>query len=322
MAKATHHIHRLSLGIALASVLTTGCERGGTNPPTDQTGPPTTEAKSDSVEATVRIATIQLDSSLVGNYEELTALAVQAKEQGAELVIFPEASAFGWLNPAVFTESEPIPGSVAANFQTLAQNAGVWVATGLAEESPEQSTQPDAHGAYDSGLLINPTGEIVIHHRKYAVLQNAFDEATCQEYFGTPGCSYTQGSLDDITVVDTPFGPTALIVCADAYTYDPTVLNRLKELKPTFVIVPWGVAASAQAECGTSGFNATEFAAQAAAVIETAYVVGANAIGDRPYGRYLPSVYCGNSGYANPDGTIGGVADTTQPIAFFDVPIQ
>mmetsp|Transcript_18651 Transcript_18651/g.16218 ORF Transcript_18651/g.16218 Transcript_18651/m.16218 type:complete len:91 (-) Transcript_18651:163-435(-) len=52
---------------------------------------------------TRRVAVIQLNSSYVGNFIQMTKLAAEAKEQGAELVIFPESSVFGWLNPAVFT---------------------------------------------------------------------------------------------------------------------------------------------------------------------------------------------------------------------------
>lgn len=76
------------------------------------------------------------------------------------------------------------------------------------------------------------------------------------------GCGYTAGSK--VSVVDTPFGRTTSLVCADAYTYDVTTLDKVKLLKPDVVIVPWGVAADKQEECGQQGFNATAYAAQTA----------------------------------------------------------
>jgi predicted amidohydrolase len=53
---------------------------------------------------------VQSPSTDTGNFTKMQALATQAKAQGAALIIFPEASVFGWLNPAVFTQAAPIPG--------------------------------------------------------------------------------------------------------------------------------------------------------------------------------------------------------------------
>ena len=58
---------------------------------------------------------------------------------------------------------------------------------------------------------------------------------------GINGCSYAAGS--EVTIADTPFGSTALVVCADAYTYDTSTLDKVKSLNPEVVLVPWGVAA-------------------------------------------------------------------------------
>ncbi len=272
---------------------------------------------------TVRVAVVQLKSQQVGDFSAMTSLALEAASGGAKLVIFPESSALGWLNPSVFTNAAPIPGATSISLATIAVSAGVWVAASVAERGPPILVGGAPTGfyyAYDSGLLINPQGLIVLHHRKHNVLLNAFNPADCPPGF-VGGCNYSAGLLSDITVAQTPFGRTAILVCADAYTRDTTTLQALKALMPEFVIVPWGVTAGALAECGQESFNATGFAAKAAAFLQTAYVVGANAVGTRPYGRFLPSWYCGTSGYATPAGTVGGVADTQQEIAFFDIPV-
>ena len=274
------------------------------------------------IQSTARVAVVQLDSSKAGDYAAMTNLARQAKERGAELVIFPESSAFGWLNPEVFTQADPIPGNTSSEFAFVAISANIWVAAGLAERGPKIPGNTAAYEVYDSGLLINPKGEIVLHHRKYSVLKNAFNPKDCPAGLGKGGCSYTAGPLSDIKVAQTPFGRTAILVCADAYTYDTTALQTLKSLKPEFVIIPWGVAAGTEKDCGKEYFNATDFAAKAAKYLETAYMVGANAVGKRPYGRFLPSVYCGTSGFATPAGKIGGVADTLQEMAIFDIPVK
>jgi predicted amidohydrolase len=273
--------------------------------------------------AQTTVAMVQLASSDVGNFAKMQSLAQQAKAQGAQLVIFPEASVFGWLNPAVFTQAAPIPGTYSDQFAAIATSVGIWVAAGLAEQGPKAGpgSLPNAYQAYDSGILVNPQGQIVLHHRKYNVLQNAFDPAACQAILNEPQCAYTPGPLSDITTAQTPFGKTALLVCADAYTYPPaTALNTLKPMAPTFVIVPWGVTAGTQAECGTPGFNATGYASEAAAFLKTAFVIGANATGPRDYGRYLPSFYCGASGYANPTGDSVQAANPTQELVLLAVP--
>jgi len=146
--------------------------------------------------------------------------------------------------------------------------------------------------------MIDSTVSIALHHRQFEVVKNAF--SSCPAVFGTPGCSYTPGALGDTKAVQTPFGTVGLFVCDDAFTYDKASLDALKPHHPTLVIVPWGVTAGSQADCGKDGFNATDFAAQAAAYLQTAYVVGANGVGSRPYGRFLPSWYCGTSGFATP----------------------
>lgn len=51
------------------------------------------------------------------------------------------------------------------------------------------------------------------------------------------------------------------------------------------------------------------------------YVIGANATGQRPYGRFLPSWYCGMSGFAKPTGEVGGVTNPQDETGLFDVPI-
>lgn len=135
------------------------------------------------------------------------------------------------------------------------------------------------------------------------MVRNSFNPSACQQILNQQECSYVSGNLSDIHTVTTPFGNTAILVCADAYTYPSCqVLDKLKELKPDFVIILWGITASTQSECGAEGFNAQEYAQKAAMYLNSAVVVGANATGARCHGRFLPSVYCGMSGGSMPSG--------------------
>ncbi len=271
------------------------------------------------------VAAVQLQASDVGDFDKMKSLAAAAKQQGAQLVIFPESSIFGWLNPAVFTEAEPIPGKFSDQFAAIAKSVNIWVAAGVEERGPKAGagSLPNAYQAYDSGILINPQGQLVLHHRKYNVLKNAFNPDDCKKILGQDQCSYTEGSLSDITAVQTPFGKTSILVCADAYIpseYNAGLaLKTLKTLVPEFVIVPWGITAGAQSECGSSGFNATGYASQAASFLQSAFVVGANGVGPRVYGKYLPSVYCGTSGYADPTGHSVEATNPTSELTIFAI---
>ncbi|MCZ4280025.1 carbon-nitrogen hydrolase family protein [Kiloniella laminariae] len=271
-----------------------------------------------------RAALAQIDSADAGNFTKMTELAIKAKQNGANIIIFPESSLLGWLNPSAFTEAPPIPGNASQAFQEMAKTANIWIASGLAEQGPvPKNTKDEVHYAFDSAILVDPTGQLVLHQRKLNVLQNAFDADKCPKEVlnETGGCNYSRGEVSDITVIQTPFGKTALLVCADAYTSDTTALDKLKQLEPHLVIVTWGVGAQKEQECGQEWFNATTYSSQAAKYIGTANVVGTNAVGNRPYGRFRPAVYCGYSGFALPSGTVGGVvANTTAGLNYFDIP--
>ncbi len=268
---------------------------------------------------TVTVALVQLQSENVGNWEVVEQWVEEAKSEGADFVVFPESAYLGWLNPAAFTEATTVPGPVSDILSRIAARNNVYIAFGLAEKGPNVSG--DVYLPYDAGLLIGPDGSILIHSRKHQVLKNAFNPADCPAGTtdSTGGCSYYQATVDMIPVVPTVLGNTAVLVCADAYTYDTTALDHVKSLGVQTIIVVWGVTAGQEDQCGTDGFNAVGFAKDAA-TYANATVIGANAIGQRPYGRFLPSVYCGYSGIVAADGTILGSVDGTGGVFLFDVP--
>jgi N-carbamoylputrescine amidase len=134
-------------------------------------------AGEESIDDTFRVSLVQLDSLKSGNYLEMLNYALIAKMEDAELLVFPESSAFGWLNPIVFTDAHPIPGATSDQFSSIAIKANICVAAGIAERGP--SIEGIYYQAYDSGILLNPKGKIVIHHRKNSVLKNAFNPDEC-----------------------------------------------------------------------------------------------------------------------------------------------
>lgn len=106
----------------------------------------------------VRVAVVQLDSSKAGDFDTMLGFAKAAKSRGAEIVVYPEEVVFGWLNPKAFYKAQPIPGQTYTAFATIAKEAGIWVATGLAERGPQVASNPATYEVFDSGILIDSRG--------------------------------------------------------------------------------------------------------------------------------------------------------------------
>ena len=92
---------------------------------------------------------------------------IESKNKGADIVVFPETALLGWVNPEAHYKAFPIPGKDSDRLCKLAQDHKVFICIGLAEK--------DKDGLYDSAILIDNTGEIILKHRKINTLENHID---------------------------------------------------------------------------------------------------------------------------------------------------
>ena len=92
--------------------------------------------------------------------------------------------------------------------------------------------EKDGDRLYDSAILVDRTGKLLWKHRKINVLP----------WLMTP--PYSQGDPSEINVVETEFGRIAFLICADTFT--DAFFERIRALKPDFMIVPYGWAAKPQ----------------------------------------------------------------------------
>jgi len=174
--------------------------------------------------APVKVAICQIfviDSDREGNFRRIEYALADAESQGAQIAAFPESSILGWENPEAHHLAEPIPGADSRRIQALAQKYHLMIAIGLDEK--------DGDHLYDSAILVDRTGKLLWRHRKINVLPELM----------TP--PYSQGKPEDIAVVETEFGRIAFLICAD--TFSDAHFDRIKQLKPDFMIVPYGWAA-------------------------------------------------------------------------------
>jgi predicted amidohydrolase len=231
----------------------------------------------------VAICQIQaIDSDREGNFLRIENAVKEAKSLDAQIVCFPETIILGWVNPEAHEKAREIPGEDADRLCQIARVNKIFLCVGLAEKSGEN--------LYDSALLIDDTGEIVLKHRKCNILSNLMDPP------------YTPG--EKVDVVQTKFGKIGLLICADTFTFEPwtNYLEKMAELEPDLVLVPYGWAKTAE-HWPETGDELAEVVIQSARGIG-APVIGTNLVGMISNGPWTGWIYGGLSVAADANGEI------------------
>ncbi|TXT57883.1 MAG: hypothetical protein BAJATHORv1_10591 [Candidatus Thorarchaeota archaeon] len=161
-------------------------------------------------------------SDITKNQERMLRLAQDAVNMDAEMVIFPEAAATGLvINGKAghdYPLTESIPGPRNKEWAIFAEEFGVYFEAGLLEL--------DEQVIYDSAVLFNPSGELILHHR-----------SNDRGWFGddfNPSI-YQIGS--EIPVADTSFGKVAMLICGELW--QPEIYNQFKERDVDVLIYPF-----------------------------------------------------------------------------------
>ncbi len=171
---------------------------------------------------TVRVAIAQVtvtDGDLVGNLAKVESYVQKAGTAGAQIVVFPELVdvGFGAIVKASTggANARPIPGATSDALGVIAVRYNVWIAAALLEEVPG--------GAYDTNVLIDNQGKVVLKQRKEFVYP----------YFG--GTAVFEGNYHDAQVVDSPWGFIGMMDCADTAAFSKRQIFVTK--KPTLMLV-------------------------------------------------------------------------------------
>ncbi len=141
------------------------------------------------------------------NLERAEQLIRQGKKDGCDLILLPETLDFAWTHPSALKEAEPIPGRFSTFFSQLAVELNIWLCLGLTEKSGDNN--------YNTAVLIDPKGNIVLKYSKVNLLEVEFPY-------------YEVGQK--LEVVGTPFGKIGLNICADNYIdsiYNGHMLARM-----------------------------------------------------------------------------------------------
>ncbi|MFH1716005.1 MAG: carbon-nitrogen hydrolase family protein [Planctomycetota bacterium] len=246
---------------------------------------------------TVKIAMCQifsLDGDREGNFVRIENAVREAKDAGVQVACFPETVILGWVNPDAHERACSIPGTDSDRLCRLARNNGIYLCVGLAEK--------DKGRLYDSVLLIDGDGNILLKHRKINLLS---------ELMSPP---YTPG--EEVNAIDTEFGRIGLLICAD--THEAAILERMAELRPDLLLVPYGYAAE-EKDWPAHG-RVLEKVVGNTARKAGAYVVGTNVVGEITNGPWKGRVYGGWSVAIDRTGGIVSIAkDRDRDIKIFGI---
>jgi predicted amidohydrolase len=145
------------------------------------------------------------------NLRKIEELTMRAKEQGADLVIFPELCLTGYVvRDQLYELAETILGPSTRKIAELTRKTGMHVIFGM----PELSGKTKAT-MYNTAVLVGPQGVIGKYHKRYLPTHSVFEE---KRYF-RPG--YQTAAFS------TSLGNIGLCICYDLFFPEVTRLSRL-----------------------------------------------------------------------------------------------
>ena len=173
----------------------------------------------------VKVAALQYYSRMGDkdyNWKLSSKLITSASENGAVIVVLPEAAITGYMDPAeeitwtsgspsageisIQNNAETVDGDFIKKYMKLADELNIYLTIPFVEKAKEKF--------YNSVILCSPKGELLIHHRKKSLWTHG-DSGWCEE-----------GGLPP-KVVETEYGRLGVMICYDVHSM-PKILADLK----------------------------------------------------------------------------------------------
>jgi predicted amidohydrolase len=163
----------------------------------------------------IKLALAQISSKRENkseNLRKIEKLTLKAKEQGADLVIFPEMSLTGYVVlDQVYELAETIPGPSTEKVEALAKRTGMHIIFGM----PELSEKTQAT-IFNTAVFVGPRGLIGKYRKMYLPTHSVFEE---KRYF-RPGY--------EAAAFQTEIGNIGLSICYDVFFPEVFRMTRLK----------------------------------------------------------------------------------------------
>ena len=237
----------------------------------------------------------------LGRAEKMIA---EAAQQRCDLVLLPEVLDLAWTHPSAKTEALPIPGPRSDRFCEAARRHRIWICAGLTEQAKD--------GVYNTAVLINSSGEILLKYHKINLL------AVEQPY-------YRIGQT--LRVVETPWGVVGVNICADNYIDSVEIGIVLARMGAQVILVPSAWTVDYHIVEGSNPYGEKWFRPFfTLASLFGLIVVSASCVGYIVGGPYEGKKLVGGSLCVGPDGTIasGRYNEFAGELAFaeFAVPVR
>lgn len=176
-------------------------------------------------ETTVRVGMAQTlvePGRCAANLDRATAAILRAARLGCRVVVLPECLDVGWTDPSARDLAQAIPGPHFERLARAAGEGGLYVVAGLVERARIR--------LYNAAVLIGPTGDLLLHHRKINEFEIALD-------------LYSVGQR--LAVAETEFGVVGLAICADNFPDSAAIGHVLARMGARMILSPcsWAVEA-------------------------------------------------------------------------------
>ncbi|MGQ9455650.1 MAG: carbon-nitrogen hydrolase family protein [Armatimonadota bacterium] len=261
-----------------------------------------TTAPETSEQHSLRVAMCQfeiVDGNIAENMRRAEEYIRKAARNYAKLICLPEAADWGWLYEHARRDAFPIPGAYTDMLSRLAKELKVYICGGCLER--------DGDKTYNSAVLIDTQGNVVLKHRKINTLAFLTKDL------------YDAGRKEDLGTVDTESGRMGITICAD--NFDLNIPQKVADQGAWLLIAPHGFAAEKE----KLRRNAEEFQQHIRRIAKHTkmWVIGTNTCrGPIAAGEWKGRPHSGCSTIARPDGSVAAVAKFNSPeIVISNIPV-
>lgn len=149
------------------------------------------------------------------NMERARKIIQEASSKKCDIILLPECFDLGWTHPSVKREAQSIPGLYSDELCANAQKYNMYICAGLTEKLEDK--------IYNSAILINPGGRIILKYHKINLL-------VVEQDFYSVGRS--------LSVVETTFGIIGVNICADNYIDSLEIGHTLARMGAQIILSP------------------------------------------------------------------------------------
>lgn len=159
---------------------------------------------------------------IVENLKRAEAMIKEASGKGCQVIVLPECLDTGWTHQSAHELAKAIPGETSNRLCQAAKDNGIIVVAGL--------TERDGNRIYNSAILVDEAGRILLKHRKISILHIAQD-------------LYSVGNI--LSVAETRYGVIAVNICADNLSGSIAIGHVQARMGAHFIFSPcsWAVGA-------------------------------------------------------------------------------